>query len=284
LINAQEPGVANARNEALKVARGRYLAFLDDDQLASGNWLSELLTVINAYDAGIAFCPTYAQSDIELKFKAQCLEFFTRDIQKETDGPVNEFFGCGNSLLDLEKFTLPSPPFNPDTNETGGEDDLLFSEIQAQGAIIVWTSKTFANENVEDWSMSHEYIRLRSFAYGQGPSRICADPDNFNLKGLVKWSLVGTLQWCVYQPLSILNRVLGHKSYIKFMRKAAEGAGKVLWYEHFRPKLYGATALKAQLLRESKQKKPPRLIYHGPSHYLSPDHFQEIDTTPDKAA
>jgi len=62
------------------------------------------------------------------------------------------------------------------------------------------------------------------------------------------------------------------------MRKAAEGAGKVLWYEHFRPKLYGATALKAQLLRESKQKKPPRLIYHGPSHYLSPDHFQEIDT------
>ena len=33
-INATEPGVANARNEALKVARGRYLAFLDDDQLA----------------------------------------------------------------------------------------------------------------------------------------------------------------------------------------------------------------------------------------------------------
>ena len=35
------------------------------------------------------------------------------------------------------------------------------------------------------------------------------------------------------------------------MRKAAEGAGKMLWYEKFRPKIYGATALKAQINREN---------------------------------
>ena len=35
------------------------------------------------------------------------------------------------------------------------------------------------------------------------------------------------------------------------MRKAAEGAGKMLWYEKFRPKIYGATALKAQMNREN---------------------------------
>ena len=37
------------------------------------------------------------------------------------------------------------------------------------------------------------------------------------------------------------------------MRKAAEGAGKVLWYQRFRPKIYGATALKHQLQREVEQ-------------------------------
>lgn len=249
-IHAKEPGVANARNEALKVARGRYLAFLDDDQIATENWLSELLIVINNHSAGLAFCPTYAQSDVELKYKPQCLEFFTRNIHKDVDGPVDDFFGCGNSLLDLQKCSLPNPPFSPETNETGGEDDLLFSQLKAQGSIIVWTSKTFARENVEDWRMSHKYIRVRSFAYGQGPSRICADPDNFNLKGLIRWSIIGSLQSLIYAPLAIISKLIGHKTYIKFMRKAAEGAGKVLWYEGFRPKIYGATALKAQLSRE----------------------------------
>ena len=256
-VHAKIPDVANARNEALKVARGRYLAFLDDDQLAEENWLEELLDVMHNHDAGLAFCPTHAQSDVKLKFKAQCLEFFARDIDKNTPGPVNEFFGCGNSILDLQKCDLPSPPFSPETNETGGEDDLLFSLLQAQGSIIVWTAKTYAKENVEDWRMSHKYIRVRSFAYGQGPSRICADPNNFNLKGLIKWSIIGTLQFCVYTPLAILCYILNHKAYIGLMRKAAEGAGKVLWYERFRPKIYGATALKAQLSREATSKESP---------------------------
>jgi len=131
-----------------------------------------------------------------------------------------------------------------------GIDDLLFSDLKAQGITIAWTDSTFAKENVEDWRMTHKYIRLRSFAYGQGPSRICADPNQFDLKGLVKWSAIGIAQFCIYWPLSVVTKIIGHKSYIAFMRKASEGAGKVLWYENFRPKIYGATALKAQLKRE----------------------------------
>lgn len=249
-VHATDPGVANARNEALKVARGRYLAFLDDDQLASENWLSELMQVMEDHSAGLAFCPTFAQSPVDVQFKTECLEFFTRNIEKPVRGPVDYFFGCGNSLLDLNICTLPIPPFSPDTNETGGEDDLLFSELQAQGITIVWTDRTFAKENVEYWRMTHKYIRVRSFAYGQGPSRISADPNQFDLKGLLNWSAIGTAQFLLYTPLTIITKIIGHKSYIAFMRKASEGAGKVLWYERFRPKIYGATALKAQWKRE----------------------------------
>jgi len=120
-IHAIEPGVANARNAALKVARGRYLAFLDDDQIASEHWLSELMEVMEDHAAGLAFCPTFAQSPVDVKFKTQCLEFFTRNIENPVRGPVDEFFGCGNSLLDLQKCLLPIPPFSPATNETGGD-------------------------------------------------------------------------------------------------------------------------------------------------------------------
>ena len=107
-IHVPEPGVANARNEALKAAKGRYLAFLDDDQYARGNWLVELLDVMETYDAGLAFCPTHARSPVDLQFKSECLSFFTRNIYKATPGPVDEFFGCGNSLLDTELCRLPN--------------------------------------------------------------------------------------------------------------------------------------------------------------------------------
>jgi len=252
-IHASEPGVANARNKALRVARGRYLAFLDDDQFASHNWLSELLDAMKTHGAGLAFCPTHAQSSVDLSFKTECLDFFSRDIGKETTGLVKNFFGCGNSLLDRQICKLPVPPFNPNTNETGGEDDLLFSQLQAQGIKIVWTPETSAGENVEDWRMSHKYICIRSFAYGQGPSRLCASPNNFNLGGLLRWSIIGIAQFCIYTPRALFSRLCLDDSYIRHMRKASEGAGKVLWYERFRPKIYGATALKQQLKREEKQ-------------------------------
>lgn len=252
-VHAKEPGVANARNEALKVARGRYLAFMDDDQFASENWLYELLLIMDKYSAGLVFCPTYAQSTIDVEYKQECLDFFTRGIQRKDDGLVDDFFGCGNSLLDLQKCNLPTPPFSPDTNETGGEDDLLFSQLKAQGTLIAWTNKTCAREHVEDWRMTHKYIQIRSFAYGQGPSRICADPKNRDVKGLLRWSLIGIAQFCVFWPLSQISKLCRHKTYISFMRKAAEGAGKVLWYQRFRPKIYGATALKHQLQREIEQ-------------------------------
>jgi len=253
-IHVPQPGVANARNAALDIAQGRYLAFLDDDQFARQNWLEELLGVMEEHGAGLAFCPTHAQSSVELPFKAECLKFFTRDIGKTTPGLVDNFFGCGNSLLDRHVCDLPSPPFSRHTNETGGEDDLLFSELKDQGIKIVWTDKTSAGENVEDWRMSHKYIRVRSFAYGQGPSRICLEANNFDPKGLLKWSIIGGAQFCVYTPLAVLCRILEHDSYIKYMRKASEGIGKVFGYERFRPKIYGAAALKKQLERENLHK------------------------------
>ncbi len=45
------PGVANARNRGLEVARGEWLAFCDDDEIPSPHWLAELHRVATEYDA-----------------------------------------------------------------------------------------------------------------------------------------------------------------------------------------------------------------------------------------
>lgn len=244
-VHAPNPGLANARNAALRAASGHYLAFLDDDQIASENWLETLVEQAEHFSACLVFCPTYAQSGLDIPHKGEFLKFFERDIHKHGSRIVDEFFGCGNSLLDLRKCKLPSPPFCPSTNDTGGEDDRLFSELQNQGGRIVWTSETHALEDVDDRRMTRHYIQKRSFAYGQGPSRICANPDNFDLLSVIRWMAIGAAQFCVYAPLYVFTRALRSPKSIWYMRKAAEGAGKLLWFESFRPRLYGSAWLKA---------------------------------------
>jgi len=244
-VHVPDPGVANARNAALAAARGHYLAFLDDDQIAGENWLETLIAQAEHFSACMVFCPTYPQSGLNTRHKAELLKFFERDIHHSGSKVVDTFFGCGNSLLDLRKCTLPSPAFCPTTNDTGGEDDKLFSELRRQGGRIVWTGQTHVLEDVDDKRMTRQYVQKRSFAYGQGPSRICANPDNRDVLGLVKWTAIGMAQFAVYAPLYVVTTAFRSPKSIWYMRKTAEAAGKVLWFEGFRPKLYGSAWLKA---------------------------------------
>ncbi len=240
-LHVPEPGVSNARNGALKAAKGRYLAFLDDDQQACAGWLQTLLDISKKYEAALAFVPTHARIPGSSKFNDYLVDFFSRQGPDLTEGIVDDFFGCGNSLLDTHLCTLPAPPFNVDMNETGGEDDLLFSELKSQGIKIAWSRAAKANEDILPHRATPAYVKVRSFANGQGPSQECA--DNKNWLGVAKWMLVGAVQYALYAPMALLTKITGKPSYIHYLAKSAGGAGKVLWFGGFTPKLYGAAVV-----------------------------------------
>ena len=240
-IHVPTPGVSNARNAALKAAKGRYLAFLDDDQEAGENWLETLLGAAKKYKAGLAFVPTHARIPGKSKYNDYLVDFFSRFGPELEEGIVGNFFGCGNSLLDTKLCTLPSPPFSLDMNETGGEDDLLFSELQGQGINIAWSSRALCHEDIRPHRATPAYVKVRSFANGQGPTQDCADRKN--VFGIAKWMLVGTAQYAMFKPLAVLTKLTGRPSHIKYLAKSAEGAGKVLWFGGFTPKLYGAAVV-----------------------------------------
>jgi len=126
-------------------------------------------------------------------------------------------------------------------NETGGEDDLLFSELQDQGIKIAWSKRALCYEDIRPHRATPAYVKVRSFANGQGPTQDCADRKN--LFSVAKWMFVGTAQYALFKPMAVLTKLTGRPSHIKYLAKSAEGAGKVLWFGGFTPKLYGAAVV-----------------------------------------
>ena len=241
-VHAEIAGVSNARNAAMDVATGRYIAFLDDDQYAAPNWLEEMYKVLKAHNCCAVFCQTRACVDESSPHSEYLKRFFSRDRPDLETGKIDRFFGAGNSLIDRDAVKMPSPVFSPAMNETGGEDDILFEAFLKQGGQMGWTKETHVFEDIPAKRQTAKYIRVRSFAFGQGPTRMNADLGPFNPLGIAKWMCIGAAQFVIFAPLAAICRLIKPRLYLHFLSKASSGAGKVLWQKPFRPKLYGAGA------------------------------------------
>ena len=195
-----EPGVSNARNGALDIARGRFIAFLDDDMDALPGWVDELVKVSLKYKAAITFGPARAvmpnKDDPRNPYMAP---FFSR-IADAPEGYIEKCLGTGGCLLDLSLCNMPSPVFNPIHNETGGEDDALFHHLISHGAKVAWAIKAESLEIVPASRATMAYMWKRNFAFGQGPTQAEADKGKDGRLGILKWMIIGGMQLGVYGP------------------------------------------------------------------------------------
>ena len=237
-----EPGVSNARNGALDIARGRFIAFLDDDMDALPGWLEELVKVSLKYEAAITFGPARAvMPNKEDPLNPYMAPFFSR-IADAPEGYIEKCLGTGGCLLDLSLCKMPSPAFNPIHNETGGEDDALFHHLQNHGAKVAWAIKAESYEIVPSSRATPEYMWKRNFAFGQGPTQAQADKGKSGIPGILKWMCVGAVQLCVYGPTMFALKLMKKPLYIHYHNRTAQALGKIFWWSSFKQKLYGVNA------------------------------------------
>lgn len=241
-VHEPEPGVATARNAALGVAAGDWIAFLDDDEEAPDRWVAELLAVQAQFDADVVFGPVRGRAPPDVRRHRDYLErFFSREGPAEAcilDG----YFGCGDSLIRRAALPDPRTPFSTARNHSGGEDDLLFGRMRASGARFAWAPEAWVWEDPAPSRLSLDYTIRRAFAYGQGPSEACASAVPPDHAGLARWMAMGVAQAAVFGALAGFWWLTRSPRFAFTLDRAARGLGKTLWWGPFRQEFYGRSA------------------------------------------
>jgi len=242
-VHEPEPGVANARNAALAKASGDFIAFLDDDEEAPAGWLAELLAVQARFDADVVFGPVRGRAPADVRAHRDYLETFFSRLGPAETGVIEDYYGCGNSLLRRAALRDPKQPFSAVRNHIGGEDDLLFGQMKADGARFAWAAEAFVWEDPVPARLTLDYTIRRAFAYGQGPSAACAAADPPNWAGLAFWMAQGLVQASVFGLLAGLKWIARAPSFAATLDRAARGLGKTLWWGPFKIEFYGRSAV-----------------------------------------
>jgi glycosyltransferase involved in cell wall biosynthesis len=236
------PGVANARNRAMDLLDTDLIAFLDDDQSAqSPDWLEKLYALHLELKPAVVFGPliTVLPDDIT-KHRDYFFRFFGR-ADKSRRGLIKHYHGGCNTLIDVASLPTQRPIFDPDTNDTGGEDDLLFIAIEQKGGKFAWEPDANVLEHVIRKRLSLKYTLKRAFVYGQGP---CTEARlERNYFKLAFWMAVGAGKFALHGTRGAIGYLFKSKQSAQQIDLAIRGLSKVVFWK--RIKLYGAPALVA---------------------------------------
>lgn len=245
-LHEPSPGVANARNTALRAGHDPFIVFLDDDEEAPVYWLSRLLRTQCQFKADVVFGPVRARlKNPDVPYSEYYHAFFSR-TGPEVPGLLDVYFGCGNSLIRRDCLPRKGDVFSLERNNCGGEDDKLFYNLRQSGARMAWAPDAWVHEDVPESRSSLRYTLARAFAYGQGPSTSAMAAVPPKPLACAYWMVNGLAQMIVFGVAGGLFWLARSGSVASVLDKAARGAGKFLWFPPFKMHFYGTALLKTK--------------------------------------
>lgn len=230
-LHEPRPGVSNARNAAMAAVKTSLVAFLDDDQSVAPDWLDKLIKTHGSYPAAVTFGPVKAALGEVEKHRPYFERFFSR-TPRHDEGYIEETYGCGNSMIDLDLVPPMDPLFDPRANDSGGEDDLLFAAISQSGGRFAWSAEAVVNEHVPESRTQLRYTLARAFSFGQGPCTLARRHSPPKTLSLIMWMLIGAGQFVVYGMIAAIQYLFRSKDYVFTLDRAVKGLGKLFWFHN----------------------------------------------------
>lgn len=231
------PGISHARNTGVAAASGRFVVFIDDDEVPVPSWLAAFLATIRRSSADLVVGPVYPQF-ADPAADAYRHRKYTRDAQAPTGTRLLRWAGIGNTILDKERCFAGDAPFDPALGLTGGEDTVFLHQLLRRGRVLLWCAEAVVRETVPGDRIDWRYMLRRAFRGGQSATFVCTVVDPPETLRAVRMMLVGAVQLAVYGPAALTMRLLRQDNWLPLMDKAVGGLGKLLWHPRLHLQMY----------------------------------------------
>lgn len=227
------PNIAITRNRSVQMAAGDWIAFIDDDERAPGNWLRDLLRAADAFQADGVLAPVEPQVPADAPAWIQRGRFY--DFPHQAEGalvPLN-CMRFGNVLLRASRLSNETGPFDPRFGLMAGEDVDLLVRLAHKGAKVVWSERAPVFEPVEPKRLSLNYLALRALSGGQGFARYTLEGGYrpMNSASSCLFLLQAMLKLLISSVIALLLIPFGRHRAIAWYLKSCANFGKlsVLW-------------------------------------------------------
>ena len=221
-VHCPQSNISIARNACLAACKADYLAFIDDDEVATPAWLQELYQTIRATGADAVLGPVEAvYEDTAPGWMRSGDLHSTRPVW--VWGVIKTGYTC-NVILDMRSPHVAGRRFSLALGQSGGEDTQFFSAMTDDGGSIAFAPKALLREPVPAARTSFTWLCKRRFRSGQTHGRILAGKNGRGARVPQAGLALGKSAYCAVAALATAAMPVRRT---KFILRAALHAGAV---------------------------------------------------------
>lgn len=172
-IHCPAGNISIARNACLDASKAGFVAFIDDDETASSQWLVKLVEAADITGADAVLGPVKAQ------YRPEAPKWMRRGDFHSTapvwiQGEIHTGYTC-NVLLRMDAASISGRRFNLARGQTGGEDTEFFDHVHKAGGLIAYAAKAWVDELVPPARVTFGWLGRRRYRVGQTHGHLLRD-------------------------------------------------------------------------------------------------------------
>ena len=210
--------IALTRNKAIESADGDFIAFIDDDEFPTKDWLLTLFKACQEFKVDGVLGPVKPHFEQEPPKWVVQGKFYDRATYP-TGYVIDWRKGrTGNVLLKREIFATGTSPFRSEF--LSGEDQDFFRGMIEKGHVFIWCDEAVAYEYVPPMRWKRMFMLRRALLSGKASLA----HRTFSAGNLAK-SIVAVPAYVAALPVAL---VLGHSRFMLVLVKLFDHLGKLL--------------------------------------------------------
>ncbi|MCI5207525.1 MAG: glycosyltransferase family 2 protein [Candidatus Electrothrix sp. ATG2] len=230
LVYEQKQGLSHARNRGWREAKGRYVAYIDDDATAHNNWIYEMHQFTVRHPEIQAFGgPYFPFSFVEIPDWMP--DGFGKNYKGEEERPVDigREWISGSNMVFKKKILNNIGGFATDLGMTGkkvayGEETVLFRKISSLKHSVYYVPKMQVDHLVAEYKMNFKWILKSYYAHGRCGARVTLNERSMGAHFVDTWKTLRRF----FVTLHKVNKNLTKKELLQLLMPVSFQFGSVI--------------------------------------------------------